>query len=179
MTATAPTALNPENSNRYCPSSGNDLGENRIYDYGFRDYSPVAMRFTTVDPVKDSFNWYAYAGNDPINFIDPFGLTDSDAEVANNEPNWDLVKEGLQGMAEGAAQVAAGAALTQADSILPGPMDVIGAVIVVEGAGDIALNYGKTVEGFVGVEDSNIPGDLLNDTVDALSGNDSLGDLVE
>jgi RHS repeat-associated protein len=49
-----------------------------VYDYGFRDYSPVAMRFTTVDPIKDSYNWYAYVGNDPINFIDPFGLSPSD-----------------------------------------------------------------------------------------------------
>ena len=57
----------------------NDLSGMRIYDYGFRDYSPISMRFTTVDPVKDGLNWYAYVGNDPINMIDLFGLTASDS----------------------------------------------------------------------------------------------------
>jgi len=67
----------------------NKLGYNgKMYDnysglvnYGFRDYSPVAMRFTTVDPIKDGTNWFAYVGNDPINRIDLFGLQESDAQV--------------------------------------------------------------------------------------------------
>ncbi len=33
-------------------------------------------RFTTRDPIRDSHNWYVYVGNDPINFIDFFGLDD-------------------------------------------------------------------------------------------------------
>lgn len=45
-----------------------------LYDYGFRDYSPVQMRFTSVDPIRDGLNWYAYVSKDPINLIDPFGL---------------------------------------------------------------------------------------------------------
>ena len=28
----------------------------------------------TEDPIRDSLNWYAYCGGNPINFIDPFGL---------------------------------------------------------------------------------------------------------
>jgi uncharacterized protein RhaS with RHS repeats len=31
-------------------------------------------RFTTVDPIRDGSNWYAYVNNNPINFIDPWGL---------------------------------------------------------------------------------------------------------
>ena len=41
-----------------------------LYDYGFRDYSPGAARFTTLDPVRDGRNWYAYVLNDPVNFVD-------------------------------------------------------------------------------------------------------------
>ncbi|WP_460058290.1 RHS repeat-associated core domain-containing protein, partial [Spirochaeta dissipatitropha] len=45
-----------------------------MYDYGFRDYAPMQARFTTVDPIRDGTNWYAYVGNDPVNFVDPLGL---------------------------------------------------------------------------------------------------------
>lgn len=45
-----------------------------MYDYGFRDYKPVLARWTTVDPVRDGTNWYAYVNNDPVNKIDLWGL---------------------------------------------------------------------------------------------------------
>ena len=45
-----------------------------LYDYGFRDYSPVSARFTTIDPIRDGSNWFAYVVNDPVNYVDPFGL---------------------------------------------------------------------------------------------------------
>jgi RHS repeat-associated protein len=45
-----------------------------LYDYGYRDYSPQVGRWTTVDPIKAGENWYAYVNNDPINYIDPYGL---------------------------------------------------------------------------------------------------------
>ena len=45
-----------------------------LYDYGFRDYSPVSARFTTVDPIRDGSNWFSYVINDPVNYVDPFGL---------------------------------------------------------------------------------------------------------
>lgn len=47
-----------------------------FYDYGFRDYSPVMQRFTTVDPIRDGLNWYSYVLNDPVNRIDLWGLED-------------------------------------------------------------------------------------------------------
>jgi len=63
--------LNLYNGKRLDPVVG-------LYDYGFRDYAPELGRFTTVDPIKSQNNWYAYVGNDPINFVDPLGLTASD-----------------------------------------------------------------------------------------------------
>jgi RHS repeat-associated protein len=51
-----------------------------LYDYGYRDYMPAAARFTTEDPVRDGANWFAYVNNDPVNWIDPWGLSASDKD---------------------------------------------------------------------------------------------------
>jgi RHS repeat-associated protein len=45
-----------------------------LYNYGYRDYSPVVARFTTEDPIRDGVNWFAYVNNDPVNWIDLWGL---------------------------------------------------------------------------------------------------------
>jgi RHS repeat-associated protein len=52
-----------------------------LYNYGYRDYQPGVARFTTVDPVRDGVNWYAYVNNDPVNWVDPWGLTASDGNT--------------------------------------------------------------------------------------------------
>ena len=49
-----------------------------LSDYGFRDYSPAHARFITEDPIRDGENWFAYVGNNPVNWIDPWGLSASD-----------------------------------------------------------------------------------------------------
>ena len=50
-----------------------------------RYYDPETGRFITEDPAKDGVNWYTYAGNDPVNFIDPWGLKAGDAFSSINE----------------------------------------------------------------------------------------------
>ena len=46
----------------------------KLYDYGYRDYKPSTSRFTTVDPIRDGPNWFAYCNGDPVNFVDMDGL---------------------------------------------------------------------------------------------------------
>jgi RHS repeat-associated protein len=41
-----------------------------LYNYGYRE----TARFTTVDPVRDGSNWFAYVNNDPVNWVDLWGL---------------------------------------------------------------------------------------------------------
>jgi RHS repeat-associated protein len=53
-----------------------------LYNYGYRDYKPEAARFTTIDPIRDGNNWFAYVNNDPANYIDLLGLRASDAGSA-------------------------------------------------------------------------------------------------
>jgi RHS repeat-associated protein len=55
----------------YDPATG-------LYNYGFRDYAPQVARFTTVDPIRDGNNWFAFVNNDPINWVDPWGLNASE-----------------------------------------------------------------------------------------------------
>ncbi len=45
---------------------------------GHRYYDSRIGRFLTQDPAGDGDNWYAYAGNSPVNEIDPEGLTPMD-----------------------------------------------------------------------------------------------------
>jgi RHS repeat-associated protein len=62
-----------------------------MYNYGYRDYQPEVARFTTVDPIRDGANWFAYVNNDPVNWVDLWGLeiiylkgpgaTDADTEA--------------------------------------------------------------------------------------------------
>jgi RHS repeat-associated protein len=56
-----------------------------LYNYGYRDYKPEVARFTTIDPVRDGANWFAYVNNDPVNWVDPFGLNASDAQTARTD----------------------------------------------------------------------------------------------
>ena len=60
--------------------------DTELYDYGFRDYSPATARFTTIDPIRDGRNWYSYVVNDPVNYVDLWGLCKSDGErIAEGE----------------------------------------------------------------------------------------------
>ena len=58
-----------------------------LYDYGFRDYSPVSARFTTIDPIRDGSNLFSYVVNDSVNYIDLWGLCASDSKSAKRNKN--------------------------------------------------------------------------------------------
>lgn len=47
--------------------------ESGFYYLRGRYYDPSVRRFTTLDPAEDGINWYAYCGNNPLDYIDPSG----------------------------------------------------------------------------------------------------------
>ena len=73
--------------------NGKELQEDEIgngmldwYDYGARMYDPTLGRWHVVDPMTDKhpdYTPYAYCYNNPINYIDPFGLDTFNINVGN------------------------------------------------------------------------------------------------
>ena len=52
--------------------------------YGYRFYNPALRRWLTRDPIgeRGGINLYGFVGNNPVNWIDPFGLA---GEPSGNE----------------------------------------------------------------------------------------------
>jgi RHS repeat-associated protein len=51
-------------------------GVTNLYYFNARYYDATIGRFINVDPVQDGANWYVYCENNPMNAVDPTGLSD-------------------------------------------------------------------------------------------------------
>jgi RHS repeat-associated protein len=61
-------------SNRYVGSLGHQQDDDSgLYYMRARYYEPGSGRFISEDPAMDGLNWFAYCGNDPVNYADDSG----------------------------------------------------------------------------------------------------------
>ena len=58
-----------------------------------RYYSPITGRFLTEDPARDGLNWYTYCGNNPVAFVDPWGL---DGFLSGDPQYWETTFNEMQ-----------------------------------------------------------------------------------
>jgi len=84
--------INDTNPFRYCGEYFD--GETGLIYLRARYYDPSVGRFISEDPVRAGTNWYIYANNNPIMFIDPMG---EDAIIITNSNSVDLPVLGKQG----------------------------------------------------------------------------------
>jgi RHS repeat-associated protein len=68
-------ATGTSNSNEF-QYTGRENEGNGLYFYRARYYSPLLGRFINEDPIRFGNNFYRYVSDNPINFVDPFGLRD-------------------------------------------------------------------------------------------------------
>ena len=57
------------------PGQYYDAETGTLYNY-FRDYNPVTGKYIESDPIglRGGINLYVYVGNNPLSFVDPYGL---------------------------------------------------------------------------------------------------------
>ncbi|MBX3170109.1 MAG: hypothetical protein KF760_22075 [Candidatus Eremiobacteraeota bacterium] len=90
-----------------------------------RWYDPTLQSFISRDPfgIQGGANLYCYAAGTPLSLIDPYGL----------EPVGTTLLQDLGDLILGGVEIPAGAAITQADSPVPGPADVAGGIVATDG----------------------------------------------
>ncbi len=116
--------------------------------YPFRGYEPNFQRFLSQDPasVGGGINFYRYAINSPLNFVDPLGLNALGAFAGSDLGG--TIGSYVGGFAGGlAGELGGGAAGTAAE---PGAGTIAGGLAGAAAAADIGADVGGTIGSYLG-----------------------------
>ena len=163
---------NDSNPFRYC-------GEYYDTETGFiylraRYYDPMVGRFTTVDPIKDGLNWYAYCACNPVMFVDSNGLW--------IETIWDIFSFGSSVVEVAANPTSIGAWIGLAgdaiDIFIPGggigeAVDAVRAGVKVSDAVDDIVDTAKAIDRVTdtvdSIHDASKTADRIGDSIESTS----------
>ncbi len=103
------TVTGDEHGNPYRFTGRRYDDETDLYYYRARMYAPNTGRFLQPDPIgyDDGMNMYAYVGNNPASFVDPFGLI-SLGMILNIHAVYNAPEEGIYLFEPQAAMTAMG-----------------------------------------------------------------------
>ncbi len=77
------SAEEAKRKDKYARFTGKQYDEEAgLYYFNMRWYDSETGRFTSEDPVKDGKAWYAYAANNPMKYVDDWGLEYESAEAS-------------------------------------------------------------------------------------------------
>ena len=123
-----------------------------------RYYNPLTRRFINPDPAREGWNWYAYAGGDPMGFVDPSGLgTESVLDAVQTGLSalgmmpivgaaFDILNAGISfvsGQHVAALMNLASAVPGIGDAFAAGKMALAGAKVAAASLGTVPLVFGK------------------------------------
>ena len=159
-------------ANRWRYAGKEEFPEVEMLDFGARFYDPFTTRWITDDPLAHkypSMSPYLYCANNPVNRVDPDGLTD-----------WRAVGKGAITMLGGIGTTVGGVALATGTG---GAATPLSAYLVIEGGSEVIFGFGILLAGFASdnSEDQSvlidsIPTGLTNTiakTVDVLTGDEN------
>ena len=146
------TSANGISSNSF-EYSGRENDDTGVDFYRMRYYCPRTHRFISRDPLQligGDINYYAYSGNNPIRFRDPWGLDRSECTAT---ANWNGLIASAGNVAYGQVKIVAGISLvtvgTAAD--VTGIGALLGVPAQVYGTYQLTTGAARTAKGFIGV----------------------------
>jgi RHS repeat-associated protein len=112
--------------------------------FGARWYDAESGKFLSRDPIRDGWNWHAYVGGDPVNYVDPWGLMKSEGnkDIADIAKSWAEKERGERLTSEEAdfqRAIGIGEMVLGGTGIFSGSAPITGAFVMADGSHIVSM----------------------------------------